>query len=138
MRTIVIALASLCVAAAPAMAEAWLTVAGADDSFRLDMPIPFDMPPTEIKPDGSITFSYVYAAPGLVLRLEVVESAARDSDAVAAGVVHESTVEHGATIRQTQEYVIGRRTYRLVATSIPGMENDPTIVRFLGSMRVSR
>ena len=102
------------------------------------MPIPFDMPPTEIKPDGSITFSFVYAAPGLVLCLEVVESAARNSEAVAAGVVHESRVEDGVTIRQTQEHVVGRGTYRLIVTSTPDLENDPMIVRFLGSMHVAR
>jgi len=96
------------------------------------------MPPTEIEPDGTVTFSYVHAALGLVLRLEVVESAVRDNDAVAAGVVHESKVEDGATIRQTQEHVTGRRTYRLIATFTPNLENDPMIVRFLGSMHITR
>jgi len=60
MRSVVVALLGLIVAADPAWAQAWLTVADAEGRFRLEMPVPFDLPPSQVEPDGTVTSSYVY------------------------------------------------------------------------------
>src|SRR4029453_16721421 len=56
-----------------AWAQAWLTVADAEGRFRLEMPVPFDLPPTQVGPDGTVTFAYVHETPELALRFEVVD-----------------------------------------------------------------
>src|SRR4029453_7285934 len=73
MRSIIFALLGLIAGTDPARAEAWVRVADADGRFRLEMPVPFDMPPSQIEPNGTITFSYVHETPELALRFEVVE-----------------------------------------------------------------
>lgn len=123
-------------AAAPVLAQAWLTVSGADGSFRVDMPVPFDMPPPEIEPDGTVILAYVHETPDMALRLVVVESTAPCSGSIADGLLLVNRSEVGARVLQSRVHVAGRRTYRLSATSTPELEGDPMIRRFLMSMRL--
>ena len=53
---------------APAAAQAWLTVAGADGSFKFEMPVPFELPLSESHPDGALTFACVHETPEMSLR----------------------------------------------------------------------
>jgi len=120
----------------PAGAQTWLTVGDADASFRLDMLVPFDVRPSETEPDGTVSFSYVHETPEFVLRLEVVEAA--EGRPVIGHLLIRSRTMEGVRILQTHVYQSGLRTYRLIAMSTLELENDPMIVRFLGSMRLAR
>jgi hypothetical protein len=131
-----IAFALLLASASPAKAEAWLTVGSADGRFRLEMPVPFDLPPSETEPDGTVTFSYLHETPDVALRFEMVEAAPCSCEPVAAPVALASRAG-GTRIVQARVHVVGSRTYRLVAISTPELEHDPMILRFLGSMRVA-
>jgi hypothetical protein len=123
------------VAAQQAVAQAWLTVSGADGSFRLDMPIPFDVPPADIEPDGTVVLAYVHETAEVALRFEVVESPMRLSESMDRLLLI-SRAEIGARILQSRVQVAGQRTYRLTATFPPEFEGDPMIHRFLASMRL--
>jgi hypothetical protein len=136
MRALVAGLLSLSVGAMPAGAQSWLTVGDADASFRLDMPVPFDVPPSETEPDGTVSSSYVHETPEFVLRLEVVDAA--EGRPVIGPILVASRTKEGPRVLQTRKYLIGLRTYRLIVMSPPELENDPVIVRFLGSLRLAR
>jgi len=136
MRAIAVALLWLSAGTMPATAQAWLTVGDEDASFRLEMLVPFDVPPSETAPDGTVSFSYVHETPELTLRVEVVDTA--DGTLVNGPLIATSRTMEGARVLQTRTYVVGLRIYRLIATSTPELENDPVIERFLGSMRLAR
>src|SRR5437868_450520 len=126
MRTITLALVGLVLAgAAPAMAQAWLTVSSADGAFRLDMPVPFDLPPEETEPDGTVTFAYVHEKSDFVLRFEVVEATSGHSPTKVAQFVLASREVRGDRVEQTRVQLIGQHTYRLIAVSSPELEHDP-------------
>lgn len=127
-----------CAGAAPAAAEAWLTVGGADGSFRIDMPVPFDLPFSEFQPDGVVTFACVHETPDLSLRFEVLNAPMIVSEQAAAQGVLVSRIEDGPRILQTRVYVVGHRTFRLIAISTPELEGDPMIHRFLSSVRLPK
>ena len=135
MRAIAFALLWLTAAAMPAGAQAWLTVGDADASFRLDMLVPFDVSPSETNPDGTVSFSYVHERPEFMLRVEVVD-AADGIPATGCSVVASRTMQ-GLRVLQTRTYVMGLRTYRLIVTSTPELENDPVVERFLRSMHLA-
>ena len=135
MRSVVVALLGLIVAADQAWAQAWLTVADAEGRFRLEMPVPFDLPPSQVEPDGTVTSSYVYETPDLALRFEVVDGVA-DPDGDAA--VLPTLVSRGwdsERMVQTWSRVVGRRTYRAIAIFPPELEGDAVIRRFMQSVR---
>jgi hypothetical protein len=122
--------------AAPAAAQAWLTVGGADGSFRVDMPVPFDFPVSETDGGGVITFACVHETPEISLRFEVLDAAMAVSEQAPAQGVLASRFEHGLRIEQTRVYVVGHRTFRLIAISTRELESDPMIDRFLASVRL--
>jgi hypothetical protein len=135
MRSVVVALLGLIVGADQAWAQAWLTVADAEGRFRLEMPVPFDLPPSQVEPDGTVTSSYVYETSDLALRFEVVDGAI-DPDGDAA--VLPMLVSRGwdsERMVQTWSRVVGRRTYRAIAIFPPELEGDAVIRRFLQSVR---
>ena len=132
MRSVVVALLGL-IAAEPAMAQAWLTVADADGRFRLEMPVPFDLPPSQVAPDGSVTFSYVHETPELALRFEVIDAG---DEVVLPLPILVSRVRDGERIVQMRSHVVGRRTYRTIAISTPELESDTMILRFMESVRL--
>jgi hypothetical protein len=70
MRSVAIALLWLSAGAMPAVAEAWLTVGGADANFRLEMLVTFDVPPSVTEPDGTVSFSYLHETLELMLRAD--------------------------------------------------------------------
>jgi hypothetical protein len=135
MRSALVALLGLIVAAEPVRAQAWLTVADADGRFRLEMPVPFDLPPWQVEPDGTVTFSYVHETPELALRFEVVDGAIDPASGVATPSTFVSLLWEGERMVQIRSRVVGRRTYRLVAVFPPQLEDDATIVRFMQSVR---
>jgi hypothetical protein len=136
MRSIIFALLGLIAGTDPARAQAWLTVADADGRFRLEMPVPFDMPPSQIEPNGTITFSYVHETPELALRFEVVDGVIDQGGGAPALAVLVSRVRDGERIVQMRSHVVGRRTYRVVAISTPELESDTMILRFMDSVRL--
>jgi hypothetical protein len=117
--------------AAPAAAQAWLTVGGADGSFRVDMPVPFDFPVAETDRGSVITFACVHETPEMSLRFEVLDAPIAVSDQVPAQGVLASRFEDDFRIQQTRVYVVGHRTFRLIAISTRELEGDPMIDRFL-------
>lgn len=137
MRSFAFVLVVLLVAsgAPPAAAQAWLTVSGADGSFRLDMPIPFDVPPADIEPDGTVVLAYVHETAEVALRFEVVESPAPLVGSM-DGLLLISRAVIGERILQSRVHVAGQRTYRLTAIFPPEFEGHPMIHRFLASMRL--
>jgi hypothetical protein len=136
MRSVVFALLGLIAGTDPARAQAWLTVADAEGRFRLEMPVPFDLPPLQVEPDGTVTFSYVHETPELALRFEVVDGVIDQGDGAPAVATLVRRVWDGERIVQMRSHVVGRRTYRLVAVSPAELEGDPTILRFLESIRL--
>jgi hypothetical protein len=120
---------------APAAAQAWLTVGGADGSFKIEMPIPFDMPETH--PGGTVTFACVHQTPELSLRFEVLNTPMTMSEQAANRGILVDRIEDGSHILQTRVYVVGHRTFRLIAHSTPELEADPMIQRFLTSVRLA-
>jgi hypothetical protein len=131
MRSVVFALLVLIAGANAAQAQAWLTVADAEGRFRLEMPVPFDLPPSQVGPDGTVTFAYVHETPELALRFEVVDHVeAAQALPMLVTRLHDS--EH---MMQMRSHVIGRRTYRMVAIFPPELEGDPMIRRFMQSVR---
>jgi hypothetical protein len=143
MRSVVVALLGLLVAsvgAGSAVAQAWLTVADADGRFRLEMPVPFDMPPLQVAPDGTATVSYVHETPELALRFEVVDGlvdglADHGEIAPTALPTLVSQARDGERMVQMHSRVVGRRIYRVVAIFPPALEGDATILRFMQSVR---
>jgi hypothetical protein len=139
MRSVVVVLLGLIAGADPVWAQAWLTVADADGRFRLEMPVPFDLPSPQVAPDGSVTFSYVHETPELALRFEVVDSLADDvanqGEVAPALPALASRVGDGERMVQMRSRVVGRRTYRVVAVFPPELEGDATILRFMQSVR---
>lgn len=135
MRSVVITLLGLIAGTAPAWAQAWLTVADAEGRFRLEMPVPFDLPPSQVEPDGTVTSSYVYETADLALRFEVVDGViAPDGDAAVLPTLV-SRVWDSERMVQTWSRVVGRRTYRAVAIFPPDLEGDAVIRRFVQSVR---
>ena len=122
--------------AAPAVAQAWLTVGGADGSFRIEMPVPFDLPLSGSHPDGAITFACVHETPEVSLRFEVLDAPLAVSEQSPAQGVLVSRVIDGSRVLQTRVHVVGHRTFRLVAVSTPELEGDAMIHRFLTSIRL--
>lgn len=136
MRRIAIALLSLVLAgayAASAAAQAWLTIGGADGTFKIEMPVPFDMP--EIQIDGAVTFACVHETPELSLRFEVLEVPLVVSEQ-APGLFAYRT-EDGPLVLQTRIYVAGHRTFRLTVLSTPELQGDAMIHRFFTSVRLA-
>jgi hypothetical protein len=136
MRSVVVALLGLIVGADPAWAQAWLTVADAEGRFRLEMPVPFDLPPSQVEPDGTVTSSYVYETPDMALRFEVVDGVIDPDDGDAA--LLPTLVSRGwdsERMVQTSSRVVGRRTYRAIAIFPPELEGDAVIRRFMQSVR---
>lgn len=121
---------------APAAAQAWLTVGGADGSFRIEMPVPFDLPSPVDHPDGTITFACVHETPELSLRFEVLDAPTASSGQTSVQGVRVSRIEDGSRILQTRVHVVGQRTFRLLASSTREFEGDPMIHRFLASVRL--
>jgi len=104
MRSVVFALLVLIAGANAAQAQAWLTVADAEGRFRLEMPVPFDLPPSQVGPDGTVTFAYVHETPELALRFEVVDHVeAAQALPMLVTRLHDS--EH---MMQMRSHVIGR------------------------------
>ena len=133
MRSVVFALLVLIAGADAAQAQAWLTVADAEGRFRLEMPVPFDLPPSQVAPDGSVTSAYVHETPALALRFEVVDH----GEAMQALPTLVSRAWDSERMVQMRSHVVGRRTYRMVAIFPPELEGDPMILRFLQSVRYS-
>jgi hypothetical protein len=133
MRSVVFALLVLVAAATSARAQAWLTVADAEGRFRLEMPVPFDLPPSQVGPDGTVTFAYVHETPELALRFEVVDH----GEAMQALPTFVSRVRDSERMVQMHSHVVGRRTYRVVAIFPPELEGDAMIQRFMQSVRYS-
>jgi hypothetical protein len=135
MRSVVVALLGLIVAADPAWAQAWLTVADAEGRFRLEMPVPFDLPPSQVEPDGTVTSAYVYETPDLALRFEVVDGVIDPDGDAAVLPMLVSRVWGSERMVQVWSRVVGRRTYRAVAIFPPELEGDAVIRRFMQSIR---
>jgi len=135
MRSVVVALLGLIVAADPAWAQAWLTVADAEGRCRLEMPVPFDLPPSQVEPDGTVTSSYVYETSDLALRFEVVDGVSDPDGDAAVLPTLVSRAWDGERMVQTWSRVVGRRTYRAVAIFPPELEGDAVIRRFMQSAR---
>jgi hypothetical protein len=131
MRSAVFALLVLIAGADAAWAQAWLTVADAEGRFRLEMPVPFDLPPSQVEADGTVTFAYVHETPELALRFEVVDHA-EAAQSLPMLVTRVRVSEHLVEMRS---HVVGRRTYRMVAIFPPELEGDPMIRRFMQSVR---
>jgi hypothetical protein len=135
MRPVVVALLGLIMAADPAWAQAWLTVADAEGRFRLEMPVPFDLPPSQVESDGTVTSSYVYETPDLALRFEVVDGVIAPDGNAAVLPTLVSRVLDSERMVQVWSRVVGRRTYRAVAIFPPELEGDTVIRRFMQSVR---
>jgi hypothetical protein len=131
MRSVVFALLVLIAGVDAAEAQAWLTVGDAEGRFRFEMPVPFDLPPSQVAPDGTVTFAYVHETPELALRFEVVDH----GEAVQALPTLVSRLRDIDRVMQMRSHVVGRRTYRLVAIFPPELEGDPMILRFMQSVR---
>ena len=131
MRSVVFALLVMVAGATAAQAQAWLTVADAEGHFRLEMPVPFDLPPSQVGPDGTVTFAYVHETPELALRFEVVDHV----EAAQVLPMLVTRVHDGEHMMQMRSHVVGRRTYRMVAIFPPELEGDPMIRRFMQSVR---
>jgi hypothetical protein len=119
----------------PAGAQAWLTVADAEGRFRLEMPVPFDLPPSQVEPDGTVTSAYVYETPDLALRFEVVDGVIDPDGDAAVLPMLVSRVWGSERMVQVWSRVVGRRTYRAVAIFPPELEGDAVIRRFMQSIR---
>jgi hypothetical protein len=132
MRSFVVALLGLLAVADPAHAQAWLTVADAEGRFRLEIPVPFDLPPAQVEPDGTVTFAYVHETPELALRFEVVD---HGEAMQALPTLIDRTWDNNERVVQMRSHVVGRRTYRVVAVFPPELEGDATILRFMQSVR---
>ena len=135
MRSVVVALLGLIMAADPAWAQAWLTVADAEGRFRLEMPVPFDLPPSQVEPDGTVTSSYVYQTPDLALRFEVVDGVIDPDGNAPVLPTLVSRIWGSERMVQVWSRVVGRRTYRAVAIFPPELEGDAVIRRFMQSVR---
>ena len=135
MRSVVVALLGLIAGTDPAWAQAWLTVADAEGRFRLEMPVPFDLPPSQVEPDGTVTVSYVYETPDLALRFEVVDGVIDPDDDAAVLPTLVSRAWDSERMVQMWSRVVGRRTYRAVAIFPPELEGDAVIRRFMQSVR---
>jgi hypothetical protein len=135
MRSVVVALLGLIMVADPAGAQAWLTVADAEGRFRLEMPVPFDLPPSQVEPDGTVTSAYVYETPDLALRFEVVDGVIDPDGDAAVLPMLVSRVWGSERMVQVWSRVVGRRTYRAVAIFPPELEGDAVIRRFMQSIR---
>jgi hypothetical protein len=135
MRSVVVALLGLIVSADPAWAQAWLTVADAEGRFRLEMPVPFDLPPSQVEPDGTVTSSYVYETADLALRFEVVDGVIDPDGNATVLPTLVRRVWDSERMVQTWSRVVGRRTYRAVAIFPPELEGDAVIRRFMQSVR---
>jgi hypothetical protein len=133
MRSVVFVLLVLIAGADAAWAQAWLTVADAEGRFRLEMPVPFDLPPSQVGPDGAVTFAYVHETAELALRFEVVDH----GEAMQALPTLVSRGGDSGRLVQMRSHVVGRRTYRMVAIFPPELEGDPMIRRFMQSVRYS-
>src|SRR5262245_47761314 len=133
MRSFVVALLGLLAVADPARAQAWLTVADAEGRFRLEIPVPFDLPPAQVEPDGTVTFAYVHETPELALRFEVVDH----GEAMPALPMLIKRTSDSERVVQMRSHVVGRRTYRVVAIFPPELEGDAMILRFMQSVRYS-
>lgn len=131
MRSFVVALLGLLAVADPARAQAWLTVADAEGRFRLEIPVPFDLPPAQVEPDGTVTFSYVHETPELALRFEVVDH----GEVMPALPMLTKPSSDSERMVQIRSHVVGRRTYRVVAIFPPELEGDAMIRRFMQSVR---
>ena len=131
MRSVVFALLVLIAGADAAQAQAWLTVGDAEGRFRLEMPVPFDLPASEVGPDGTVTSAYVHETPELALRCEVVDH----GEALQAQPTRVSRGGESERLVQMRSHVVGRRTYRVVAIFPPELEGDPMIRRFMQSVR---
>lgn len=131
MRSAVFALLGLVAGADIAQAQAWLSVADANGRFRLEMPVPFDAPPSQVAPDDTVTFAYVHETPELALRFEVIDHVAPMQDMP----MPVSRLWDGERMVQMRYHVVGRRTYRVVAIFPPELEGDATILRFMLSVR---
>ncbi len=131
MRSAVFALLVLIAGADTAQAQAWLTVADAEGRFRLEIPVPFDLPSSQVEPDGTVTFAYVHETPELALRFEVADQ----GEAVQALPTLVSRVWDSERMVQMRSHVAGRRTYRMVAIFPLELEGDPMILRFMQSAR---
>lgn len=85
------------------------------------MPAPFDLPPSQVDPDGAVTFAYVHETPELALRFEGVDHVeAAQALPMLVTRVHDS--EH---VMQMRSHVVGRRTCRMVAIFPPEHEGAP-------------
>ena len=128
MRSVVFALLVLIAGVDAARAQVWLTVGDAEGRFRLEMPVPFDLPPSHVGPDGTVTFAYVHETPELALRFEVVDHGEATPTLFSRVLDSERMV-------QMRSHVVGRRTYRIIAIFPPELEGDPMILRFMQSVR---
>jgi len=70
------------------------------------------------------------------LRFEVLNAPRIVSEQASAQGVLVSRIEDGPRILQTRVYVVGHRTFRLIAISTPELEGHPMIDRFLSSVRL--
>ena len=131
MRSVVVVLLVLIAGVDAARAQAWLTVADAEGRFRLEMPVPFDLPLSQVEPDGTVTIAYVHETPELALRFEVVDH----GEAMPALPMLVSRLRDSERMMQMRSHIVGRRTYRMVATFLPELEGDPMILRFMQSVR---
>src|SRR5262245_23096521 len=131
MRSFVVALLGLFAVADPAHAQAWLTVADAEGRFQLEIPVPFDLPPAQVDPDGTVTFAYVHETPELALRFEVIDH----GEAMQSLPTPSNRAWNSERVVQMRSHVVGRRTYRTVAVFRPELEGDATILRFMQSVR---
>ncbi|GEP58372.1 hypothetical protein [Reyranella soli] len=130
MRSVVVVLLGLIAGVHAAQAQAWLTVADAEGRFWLEMPVPFDLPPSQVAPDGTVTFAYVHETPELALRFEVVDH----GEAMQVLPMPVSRMWDSERMVQVRSHVVGRRTYRVVAIFPPELEGDATILRFMRSV----
>ena len=99
------------------------------------MPVPFDLPPSQVEPDGTVTFSYVHETPELALRFEVVDGVIDPDGDAAALPTLVSRAWDSERMVQMRSRVVGRRTYRVVAIFPPELEGDAMILRFMQSVR---
>jgi hypothetical protein len=131
MRSVLFVLLGLIAGAAPARAEAWLTVADAEGRFQLEMPVPFDLPASQVEADGTVTVAYVHETAEVALRFEVIDH----GEAVQALPTRVNRAWESERMVQMRSHVVGRRTYRMVAIFPPELEGDPMILRFMRSVR---